>query len=202
MTTLSEYAELMKYTIIEKVECVKIDIKLVCLEFKHQADRVRRVKEDLQYEYWKWQVLRREKKQGCYEKAKETMKLNDEVRVNGNQLLDEIHNIQKDFLKFDKNKIKAEMRLKRRFPDSSKYVDNFNIDENGNKRLIEGEEYHNLFYRTYDNGEPVNNSARRITCLKVENEKYLLKKENEEPFWISFDDLGWKIKLYNVGNSN
>ncbi len=202
MTALSEYAELLKYTFIEKAECIKIDIKWVHLEFKHQMEKIKRVKENLQYEYWKWKILRREKKQGNYEKAKETMKLSDEVRENGDQLLDEMHNLKKEFLKFDKMKIKAEMCLKRRFPASSKYVDNFYIDEKGKKRLIEGEEYHNLFYRTYDNGEPINNSARRITCLKVENEKYLLKKENEEPFWISFDDLGWKIKLYDVGNSN
>lgn len=198
MNTFSELVIAMKYSVIERVEYFKIDMKYGVMKIKRWKNKKESKLGSIPYEYRKWKQLRWAKMNGCYEKVKEHYRIEDEFYQKYEALSDSFAETNQKLKECDKKLVNLKLMTKRMHEEESKYNDKFHTDEHGKRRLIAGEIYHYLMYHTYVDGMVVNHREKSLACLKVENEKYLIERSNGEQLWISDDDLGWTTELYDV----
>ena len=198
VNSFSEYIMTMKYSFLKCVEFIKIDIKYEVMRIKRWKNKKESILDSIPYEYRKWKQLRQAKKNGCYEKVKEHYRIEDEIYQKYEVLSDSFAELKKPLKECDKKLAALRIMTKRMDEEESKYNDKFHIDQDGNRRLIAGECYHYLFYHTCVDGKVVNHREKVLTCIRDENGKYLLERNNGEQFWIGYDNLGWEADLYDV----
>ena len=173
----------------------KTGMILVGAEYRRRLLKrtIEKIISNARYAYYKRKKLKWAKEHDRYDFWKMYYDDYDDLIKTCDKALDSVLLTERGLLE---NNVKfAKFKLYMRLRHSKKHNDRFRIDENGNKMLIAGEVYHDLFYHTYADGVPVNHHPKTVTCLKAENGEYLLERPDGRQHRIKYADLGIKLTL-------